>query len=161
MNESTAGKRARGRAAIKQKRSNGTDGAVEKEGGAQTASRQRRLQAGMMEVDAVAAPTVRSKQRRAVQAGSRRQPVRMTAQQVLKPGSESELELAPRYMAPDYRGSGKLQGLRAIITGADSGIGRAVAVLFAREGADVAVLYLSEHEDATLTCERIGPARLP
>ncbi len=54
-------------------------------------------------------------------------------------------------MAPDYRGSGKLAGFAALITGADSGIGRAVAVLFAREGADVAVAYLDEHDDAAET----------
>jgi NAD(P)-dependent dehydrogenase (short-subunit alcohol dehydrogenase family) len=54
-------------------------------------------------------------------------------------------------MAPDYRGSGKLEGLAAIVTGADSGIGRTVAVLFAREGADVTVAYLEEREDAAET----------
>lgn len=54
-------------------------------------------------------------------------------------------------MAEHYKGSGKLAGMTAIVTGADSGIGRAVAVLFAREGADVAVMYLNEHEDAAET----------
>lgn len=68
-----------------------------------------------------------------------------------KPGLESELDPPPRYMAEQYKGSGKLQDMVAIVTGADSGIGRAVAVLFAREGADVAAMYLNEHEDATLT----------
>src|SRR5690606_1997353 len=52
-------------------------------------------------------------------------------------------------------GSGKLDGLSAIITGGDSGIGRAVAVLFAREGADVAIVYLNEHEDARDTCRHV------
>jgi hypothetical protein len=56
------------------------------------------------------------------------------AQAQSKPGKESELDPRPRYEAPLYRGSGKLQGQVALITGADSGIGRAVAVLFAREG---------------------------
>ena len=63
----------------------------------------------------------------------------------------SGLALAPRFIAPDYRGSGKLEGFAAIVTGGDSGIGRAVAVLFAREGADVAVIYLDSHGDARET----------
>jgi NAD(P)-dependent dehydrogenase (short-subunit alcohol dehydrogenase family) len=87
----------------------------------------------------------------AVQAGAREQPVCMPAQHVRKPGLESQLELAPRFDAPDYRGSGKLQDFAALITGADSGIGRAVAVLFAREGADVAVAYHSSSDDAQET----------
>jgi len=57
----------------------------------------------------------------------------------------------PRVTLPEYRGSGKLAGRRALITGGDSGIGRAVAVLFAREGADVAISYLDEHRDAQET----------
>jgi NAD(P)-dependent dehydrogenase (short-subunit alcohol dehydrogenase family) len=68
------------------------------------------------------------------------------------PGHESELEPKPDW-APRYPGSGRLQGKVALITGADSGIGRAVAALFAREGANIAVAYLCEHDDAQKTCE--------
>ena len=75
----------------------------------------------------------------------------LPAQHQRKPGLESELEPRPRYKAPHYRGSGKLENRVALITGGDSGIGRAVAVLFAREGADVAIVYLDEHEDAEET----------
>lgn len=63
-----------------------------------------------------------------------------------KPGLESRLHPRPQYRAPEYRPAGKLNGKRALITGGDSGIGRAVAVIFAREGADVAISYLREEE---------------
>jgi NAD(P)-dependent dehydrogenase (short-subunit alcohol dehydrogenase family) len=70
----------------------------------------------------------------------------MPAQHQEKPGIESQIEPKPRYEAPHYKGSGKLQDKVALITGGDSGIGRAVAVLFAREGADVSIVYLEEEQ---------------
>ncbi|MGB0134527.1 MAG: SDR family oxidoreductase [Dokdonella sp.] len=87
-----------------------------------------------------------------VQAGARKQPENpLPKQHLAKPGVEADLALEPKFNAPGYRGSGKLEGKVAIITGGDSGIGRAVAVLFAREGADVAIAYLNEHKDARVT----------
>ncbi|MCG7858590.1 SDR family oxidoreductase [Flavihumibacter sp.] len=77
------------------------------------------------------------------------------AQPQRKPGIESKMKPLPEYDYPEKSGSGKLMGKIALITGGDSGIGRAVAVLFAKEGADIAISYLNETSDARLTQQEI------
>lgn len=96
-----------------------------------------------------------TKSEKPMQAGQRDYPSKFPAQHLKKPGLEADLKSPPMFEAPEYRGSGKLQDMAAIITGGDSGIGRAVAVLYAREGADVAIVYLSEHEDAKATKQAV------
>jgi NAD(P)-dependent dehydrogenase (short-subunit alcohol dehydrogenase family) len=86
-----------------------------------------------------------------MQAGAREYPAHFPAQHLKKPGLEADLDFEPMYDAPHYAGSGKLAGKVALITGGDSGIGRAVAILYAREGANIAIAYLSEHKDAEKT----------
>ncbi|MCW5851981.1 MAG: glucose 1-dehydrogenase [Anaerolineae bacterium] len=72
-----------------------------------------------------------------------------------QPGRESEMRPLPKAEDRQYRASGKLQGKVALITGGDSGIGRAVAIVYAKEGADVAIVYLNEHEDAQETKRQV------
>ncbi|MDQ0198146.1 SDR family oxidoreductase [Neobacillus ginsengisoli] len=72
-----------------------------------------------------------------------------------QPGIESEMNPRPVSVAPNYKPGGKLVGKTAIITGGDSGIGKSVAIYFAKEGADVAIVYLEEHQDADETKQLI------
>lgn len=114
---------------------------------AATVRKQRAIQASQDATDARKAKKPPTK--KAVQAGARSQPATpLPGQHLTKPGLEADMALQPNFLAPTYEGSNKLRGKIALITGGDSGIGRAVAVLFAREGADVALAYLNEHEDA-------------
>jgi hypothetical protein len=122
---------------------------------ASTVERQREIQDEVAHDDAAKTEKSKSgKSEGAMQAGARQYPVPpFPAQHYAKPGNESLLDPAPMYDAPFYIGSKKLEGKVALITGGDSGIGRAVAVLYAREGADVAILHLDEDADAKVTCE--------
>ena len=79
-------------------------------------------------------------------------------QQQTPPGLEGEMNPAPDHGERSYRGSGKMTGKASVITGGDSGIGRAVAIAFAREGADVLISYLDEHEDAQETARWVEEA---
>jgi NAD(P)-dependent dehydrogenase (short-subunit alcohol dehydrogenase family) len=80
------------------------------------------------------------------------------AQQQKPPGTTSRMDPKPDHGEESYRGNGRLEGKATVITGADSGIGRAVAIAYAREGADVLISYLSEHEDARDTAKLVEEA---
>lgn len=118
----------------------------------EVARQQQSIQQAQDERDAATPANNATENKKPIQTGIRDYPgAPMPSQHLEKPGLEADMTLKPQFMAPDYRGSGKLEGRVAIITGGDSGIGRAVSVLYAREGADVAILYLNEHEDANQT----------
>lgn len=86
---------------------------------------------------------------------SQPKPVNPPQSQDQQPGIESEMTPRPRAEDRKYRGSGKLEGKVALITGGDSGIGRAVAIVYAKEGADVVISYLNEHDDAKETKRQV------
>ena len=111
-----------------------------------TADKYKKLQAEVARADK---SNPKKKADKAMQAGARKYPEPpMGKQHLKKPGKQAAEELQPMCDAPYYKGSDKLKNKVAIITGGDSGIGRAVAVLFAREGANVCIVYLNEHQDA-------------
>ncbi|WP_072395233.1 SDR family oxidoreductase [Hyphomicrobium sp. CS1GBMeth3] len=113
----------------------------------------RRIQSHIDEIDKRKRDSSKDdkEKQKPVQVGQRKYPETLDDTHLEKPGLEKDLETAPMYDAPEYKGSEKLKDMVALITGGDSGIGRAVAVLFAREGADVAIAYLEESEDARET----------
>lgn len=120
-----------------------------------TAQRQRRLQKAQNTKDAQASSKPARSKAAAPGPGHAMPSNPMPRQTLDKPGHEHRMECKPLFAAPHYRGSGKLEGMTALITGGDSGIGRAVAILFAREGANVAIAYLNEHKDAKTTSQYV------
>lgn len=114
-----------------------------------TAKQQRKIQ---LQVASADKRHPKKETEHAMQAGARKYPEPpMTRQHLTKPGIEAKLKLQPMCDAPYYKGSEKLKNKVALITGGDSGIGRSIAILYAREGADIAIVYLNEHEDAEET----------
>lgn len=114
-----------------------------------TAEAGRSIQA---KIDHSANENARKDEKQLPRTGARAYPAPPLPQQhQVKPGVETALNPKPMYDAPYYKGSGKLKDKVALVTGGDSGIGRSVAVLYAREGADVAIVYLEESQDARET----------
>jgi NAD(P)-dependent dehydrogenase (short-subunit alcohol dehydrogenase family) len=121
-------------------------------GAARAALEERAIRAAVDRKEKTGKSAKKDDKKGAAQTGARRYPEPpLPAQHLVKPGLEADLELKPMFQASGYRGSDKLKGMAALVTGGDSGIGRAVAVLFAREGADVAIAYLDEDKDAKET----------
>jgi NAD(P)-dependent dehydrogenase (short-subunit alcohol dehydrogenase family) len=114
-----------------------------------TADKGRKIQAQVDARDEAQASPAAGKKPKPT--GDREYPTSFPPQHLAKPGLEADLEQPPFFEAPAYKGSEKLKDMVALITGGDSGIGRSVAVLYAREGADIAIVYLQEHEDAETT----------
>jgi NAD(P)-dependent dehydrogenase (short-subunit alcohol dehydrogenase family) len=90
-----------------------------------------------------------------MQGSSEKKRHRKPQEQSVQPGRESQMDPKPEYEDPNYKPAGKLKGRCALITGGDSGIGRAAAIAFAKEGCDVAIVYFNEHKDAALTKELV------
>ncbi|MBV9495177.1 MAG: SDR family oxidoreductase, partial [Acidobacteria bacterium] len=120
-----------------------------------TSARQAKVHAEVDQQDKKQAAKPKPSKEKATQAGQRTYPREFPKEHHSKPALEADLEQKPMFEAPAYRGSGKLDGMSALITGGDSGIGRAVAVLFAREGADVAIVYLDEEETDAKETKRL------
>jgi NAD(P)-dependent dehydrogenase (short-subunit alcohol dehydrogenase family) len=115
--------------------------------------KQRRIQAQQDVIDEQSSKSKKPKKGESEDARKPQPP--FPSQHLAKPGKESALQKKPNFLAPTYQGSNKLKGKVAVITGGDSGIGRAVAVLYAREKADIAIIYLDEDDDARATAKQV------
>src|SRR6186713_2330044 len=98
---------------------------------------------------------ISSRQGGMMQKHGKTRPLRPRQEQATQPGHEHKMKPRPQAESTKQQGSGKLQGKVAIITGGDSGIGRAVAIAFAKEGADILISYLNEHRDAKETARLV------